>query len=390
MKAVLRFAGILGLVMGLPLFACLDVDEATQGFCRENPLAEGCTGWGEGSPMATPRASHTATLLDDGRVMVVGGLTGSSTRTQKVEIYDPTTNRWKDLSELKTARSDHTATLLPGDQVLVVGGRGPDGEALDSAELYNPVTNKWTDAGTLVSGARASHAALELPATEEILVVGGGTGPNGGLKSADIYSCRDGSWRRAAELNVPRNALSLTLVNGKAVAIGGFNETGALGSMEVYDPNQPDSGWKPLPKSLSVKRNGHVATPLGEGRVLVTGSVEGAASAGVELLDMHGLSSVTALESMKEARFGHTATELFSGQVLVTGGWKDSKEETPRASAELYTPGRGWTLIAPMTTARAFHTATLLDSGQVLVVGGFAPMGVGIVPTTELYNPPAE
>ncbi|AGC48824.1 kelch domain-containing protein [Myxococcus stipitatus DSM 14675] len=390
MKAVLCFAGVLGLVMGLPLFACLDVDDATQGFCRENALAEGCTGWGEGRPMGTPRASHTATLLDDGRVMVVGGLTGFSTRTPKVEIYDPTTNRWRDLSALQTARSDHTATLLPGDQVLVVGGRGPAGEPLDSAELYNPVTNKWTDAGTLVSGARASHAALELPSTEEVLVAGGGNNPTGGLKSADIYSCRDGSWRRVAELNVPRNALSLTLVNGKAVAIGGFNEAGALGSMEAYDPNLSGAGWAMLPASLGVKRNGHVATLLGEGRVLVTGSVEGAVSSGVELLDMHGLSSVTAMESMKEARFGHTATELFSGQVLVTGGWKDSKEEAPRASAELYTPGGSWTLIPPMKTARAFHTATLLDSGLVLIVGGIAPKGVGIVPTTELYNPPYE
>ncbi|WP_338863119.1 Kelch repeat-containing protein [Myxococcus stipitatus] len=406
MKVLLRFAGVLGVVVGLQLFACIDVDGAVTGFCADKPEALGCSdggadagdggtgeipdggyeppGWKEGPDMDTPRAGHTATKLSDGSVLVVGGEQSAGQPVAGVELYLPKENRWKLTGSLKTARADHTATLLSGDRVLVVGGRGPNGLDLSSAEIFDPVSKTWSPAGTMPSGARASHAAALLP-SGEVLVAGGGMGAMMG--NSDLYSPGSGTWRSAGSLKDLRNTLTLTVVNGKAVAIGGFNSFGALATAEQYDPPPSGTGWSALPGQMAERRNGHAATPLLSGKVLVTGSRVGSnpaqVSAAVELLDMAGPSWSTQ-PSLKEARFGHTATELMSGQVLVTGGWKDD-HQTPRASAELYLPGGGWTLIAPMSTARAFHTATRLDSGAVLIVGGVT--STGMVRSTERYVP---
>jgi len=68
--------------------------------------------------MTTARVYHTATLLPNGQVLVVGGYVSST------ELYDPATRTWTATSAMTTARTKHTATLLPNDQVLVTGGGG--------------------------------------------------------------------------------------------------------------------------------------------------------------------------------------------------------------------------------------------------------------------------
>lgn len=75
----------------------------------------------------------------------------------------------------------------------------------------------------------------------------------------------------------------------------------------------------------------------------------------------------TAAGSLITARQGHTATLLLSGKVLVAGGYG----ATFLASAELYDPVTStWSPASNLATARTSHTATLLPSGKVLVAGG--------------------
>ncbi|CAF1130967.1 unnamed protein product [Adineta ricciae] len=80
------------------------------------------------------RCAHTATLLNDGRILLVGGYPSMN----QVEIFNPLTFTFSVAANLSTGRSYHTATLLDhSGQVLVCGGDGASGY-LKTCELYQP------------------------------------------------------------------------------------------------------------------------------------------------------------------------------------------------------------------------------------------------------------
>jgi hypothetical protein len=93
--------------------------------------------WATGSSMFTPRWSHTATLLPDGRVVIIGGYSSYGRLESSVEIFDPARNRWYAARPLSRPRANHTATLLADGTILVVGGNGLAGPT-DTAERYDP------------------------------------------------------------------------------------------------------------------------------------------------------------------------------------------------------------------------------------------------------------
>ncbi len=99
--------------------------------------------WSGTGGMATGRVQHMATLLSDGRVLVVGGVSNRAT-----EIYDPSTENWSKAADTIERRGDgHTATLLMDGRVLVAGGAsGSRLQPFDvtSAEVYDPVADTWT------------------------------------------------------------------------------------------------------------------------------------------------------------------------------------------------------------------------------------------------------
>ena len=78
--------------------------------------------WSSIENMDRPRAKHTATLLLDGRVMVVGGTMDGTTPLASVEQFDPRTNRWTSGGTIKEARWGHSTILLADGQALVVWG----------------------------------------------------------------------------------------------------------------------------------------------------------------------------------------------------------------------------------------------------------------------------
>src|SRR6476660_7361908 len=97
--------------------------------------------------LGTPRSSHTATLLPNGKMLVVGGFSDISGYLASAELYDPASGTWTATGSLTTARSGYTATLLPNGKVLVVGGANGNGSTflgeLASAELYDPASGTW-------------------------------------------------------------------------------------------------------------------------------------------------------------------------------------------------------------------------------------------------------
>ena len=85
--------------------------------------------WKVTGDLVTARYLHTATLLQNGQVLVAGGTGVGFVSLASAELYDPGTRVWTATGSMATARSGHTATLLPNGQVLVVGGRVPGNEA---------------------------------------------------------------------------------------------------------------------------------------------------------------------------------------------------------------------------------------------------------------------
>lgn len=123
-----------------------------------------------------PRADATATLLDDGTVLLVGGRDSSSVRGD-AELWNPVTRQSETLP-LATPRSGHRATLLPGGRVLVTGGLDGSSMPLSSVELYVPGIGFVSERPLQV--ARAGHVAVTL-CDNTVLVVGGGAG-------AEVYT----------------------------------------------------------------------------------------------------------------------------------------------------------------------------------------------------------
>ena len=117
--------------------------------------------------MSTPRRNHTATLLDDGRVLVTGGGFGVAS----AELYDPGTNTWSAAPSMSVIRGVHTATLLSDGRVLVTGGDTGIDDHMESAQLYDPATNTWSAAPSL-NRYRISHTATLL-SDGAVLVTGG-------------------------------------------------------------------------------------------------------------------------------------------------------------------------------------------------------------------------
>lgn len=314
----------------------------------------------------------TATLLQDGKVLVEGGLVGN--------VYDPTTGSWSSTGPLLSARGYQTATLLPNGQVLRAGGIG--GAA--SAELYDPATNAWAAAAGLAI-ARDLHTATLL-SNGKVLVVGGRDGGNI-LTFAELYDPASNTWAATGSLVAARHSHTATrLPNGKVLVAGGIGiapggGTTILSSAELYDPA---TGIWVSTGDLPTAHQGHAATLLPNGSVLVVGGIDNTllAVASAELYNP-ATGTWSATGSLNTARSWHTATFLPTGRVLVAGGTGATGTFT---GAELYDPATGlWSATGSLVNARYAHTATLLQDGQVLIAGGFTGATPAIAATTELY-----
>ncbi len=207
---------------------------------------------------------------------------------------------------------------------------------------------------------------LLLVATGEALAAGNNGPP-----------CRTVSWVRTGNMTTPREGHAATLLpSGTVLVTGGLYSSTA----ELYDPA---TGTWSATGSMSFGRNQHTMTLLPTGKVLVAGGDAGD-SRTAELYDPDAGQWTTTGAMLLGREGGHTATLLPTGKVLVVGGRAPGSRD-PLASAELYDPATGeWHPTGELPIARALHTATLLASGQVLVLGG---LPISTASSAELYDP---
>jgi len=184
--------------------------------------------------LGTARRSHTATLLQDGKILIVGG-DNANGMVGQAEMFDPATLTSSNIAANPIAlRTDHTATLLSDGRVLIIGGVDSNG-LLGSTEFYNPssVPAPSFTAGPALMLARSGHTATVL-SDGKILIAGGeATG------SAEIFDPATQTFSLVSgHLNTPRQYHSAVLLNsGKVLIAGGVVGTNTtLSSAEIYDP----------------------------------------------------------------------------------------------------------------------------------------------------------
>ncbi len=130
--------------------------------------------WSPGPSMTADRFRHTATVLKSGSVLLTGGYSSAQGKTlDTAELYNPVQGRFTELaSRMSDGRMDHSATLLADGRVLVVGGwSSQKGSTVVSADLFDPVTNTFSPAAPLPA-SRHEHAAVALP-DGSALITGG-------------------------------------------------------------------------------------------------------------------------------------------------------------------------------------------------------------------------
>jgi len=159
--------------------------------------------WVSSGPLNAARQGHTATLLQNGVVLVVGGTSAAPLAT--AELYNIASRSWTTTGQMKSARTLHTASLLRDGKVLVAGGQSgtyPSVVYASSAELYDPNTGNWTVTGSLGTG-RAQHTETVLP-NGKVLVVGGSAGTYAVFATAELYDPIAATWTYTGHLTTGR------------------------------------------------------------------------------------------------------------------------------------------------------------------------------------------
>lgn len=343
-------------------------------------------------PVGQPKVSrydHTATQLNSGEILIVGGATkveqNSNTNppvTAVSELFEPATMSFKLAGSLTTARYLHSAVLLPDGNVLIVGGLDQNGTPVQNAELYDPTSSAFSAAGRMSSKRIDSSATLISGPGEpaQVLVYGGtvfaGTGAQ---DSTEIWSEASKSFVEGPHLVSPQLDFPTPVESspGDFEVVGGGDDSGpSTASTQVLEvPSTFQRG-----PSLTHPRDGNALTALADGAgVLTTG---GANNYTAELKQgdiwtlLSGQASCPGAPGcMVEDRRRHTATLLPDGTIFIAGGTNDSNAAL--GSTEIYDPATKQFTAGPVIPPQARQTASFISSSEVSLLAGPSPVGFG-------------
>lgn len=316
--------------------------------------------------MIEPRSGQTATLLSDGRVLIVGGMRRNQDFSKSAELYDPATGKFQLTGEMSIGRVGQVAVLLRSGKVLIAGGWIGGHSTTDSAELYDPATGKFAVIGKLTT--RRARPSATLLTDGNVLLAGGADhdGPDGAVASVEIFCPEAARFQPTGSLHRPRSGQTATLLKDGRVLIAGGGGGGLISTAELYDPK---TGTFTETGSLNTPRHKHTAGLLADGRVLIAGGSDARDWHGTmnsaEIYDPH-TGKFTATSPLNDSRFKlpDEVVQLSNGKLLIAGGSKE---------VEVFDPVRAkfFVVAGQMNDARHFMTETGLKDGSVLLAGGY-------------------
>ncbi|MEX2281944.1 MAG: kelch repeat-containing protein [Gemmatimonadota bacterium] len=272
--------------------------------------------------LQTARAAHTATTLQSGLVLVVGGMSDGGGGMASVELFDPARNTVQQLDPLADRRASHTATLLGNGRVLITGGY--NGEYLASVEAFDPSAKRFRSAGSLLE-PRSGHTATLLPDGRVLLVGGVGRGWTF-LRSAEVYDPETGRSEMVGSMRMSRESHTATLLaDGRVLVVGGHS--GRRQNMEVYATAElfnPQTRRFESAGRLTIPRHKHDAVRLADGRVLIIGGADHTDRVHYATTEIYRAPdhSFRPGPAMTYARYKIAGTSILlsTGEVLVTSG----------------------------------------------------------------------
>lgn len=299
--------------------------------------------------------------LSENRYMFIGIAASGEELAGAAEIFDTDKQSWRQLPSPSTVRPSPATVMLQDGRVLVIGGwdiRDYDGSRppvyLKDTEIFDPDTETWQQAASM--NHTASQQAVALLQDGRVMVV------HSFLSSAEIYDPADDSWMLTAEIDgIPYSPRAVVLSDGRVLLTGVISdELEDSRHIERYDPDtdtwipiDPETGEEiEAPKIVSEiydpandtwtateamdeVHTSHTITLLPDGRAIVTGGLDFKVSAS-----------------------------------LVGEEWKSTNQFL--FSTEIFNPETNeWTSGPEMSGPRYGHTATLLPDGRIFIFGGF-------------------
>ncbi len=308
-------------------------------------------------PMNDARAFHGCVRLQDGRVLVSGGVQTAGVVTGACEIYDPASNTWSPTGSMNWPRAAHAVTLLNDGRVLATGGV-PDymGAAtyfhtrmtsiMNSAEVWTPATGQWTSLTGVMASPRAGHGQIVLP--NGVVLISGG------------------------------------IATGTSTLVGPVIPV-MTPTCEYFDPATATFSTGP---TMTLSRAFHGISFVGAGtELLVTGGIVGNPNLGIceatpvcEKLTGLGWTLVASLPT--PTSFHTQLRSPQTGEAIIAGGLISDFATNPTATALVYRhdgsavvqsfslgihPERGQGVVRP----RGGHSFTRIFDGSYVVAGGW-------------------
>lgn len=360
----------------------------------------------------TAIAAAGTALLNDGTILYAGGVAqagGPEYVSNAMMVYQPNLEAFEYLPcTLPAARTDLKAITLNNGKVLLLGGLDVNNATAGSAWLYDHTTKTVSNVGT--SGKMAKNRQFfeaVLLNDGRVLILGGSTDVTTEItmyenleKTTEIYDPVSNTLTNGPNMSVPRGGFTATkLNNGKVLVAGGVSYTTLLGlkipniqdSAQIYTPNAGIGSFGGN-KTMKMTRGAHAAQLLPNGNVLLISGGTGTfinytLTNACELYTTSGNFVTTG--SMLKGRIMPAKAMLQNGKLIAMGGGTGTLTNYDiEATCEFYTPSTGTWTAAPTLPMSLFATCgSWVPDGSYLLTGGYTGVSSTVVEKAVVYQP---